>query len=105
MERRARMLAGQLGGSAGSPTPLERRDCRAAYGRQLPRFDVTLMETHLDDLRAFKKEVYELFRQHPELLVAEEEGMTKGAEGGGGGGRRRRRGRGGPFPSQALLAS
>lgn len=79
MERRARVLAGQLGGTAGTGAPtLERRDCQAAYGKRLPRFDVTLMETHLDDLRSFKAEVYELFRQHPELLVAEEEGMTKG---------------------------
>lgn len=37
------------------------------------------MEHFLDNQLALKAEVYELFRQHPELLVAEEEGMTKGA--------------------------
>lgn len=31
--------------------------------RQLPRFDVTLMEQFLDDQRGLKSEVYELFRQ------------------------------------------
>lgn len=36
------------------------------------------MEHFLEDQRVLKQEVYELFRQHPELLVAEEEGMTKG---------------------------
>lgn len=46
--------------------------------RQLPRFDVTLMDHFLDDQRALKDEVYALFKQHPELLVAVEEGMTKG---------------------------
>ena len=32
----------------------------------------------LDRERPLRLEVYELFRQHPELLVAEEEGLTKG---------------------------
>ncbi|PSC71176.1 acyl-coenzyme A oxidase peroxisomal [Micractinium conductrix] len=45
--------------------------------RRLPRFDVTLMEHYLDDLRPLKEEVYELFKQHPELLVKEEEGLSK----------------------------
>jgi hypothetical protein len=36
------------------------------------------MEHFLDNLLPFKAEVYELFRQHPELLVAEEEGLSKG---------------------------
>jgi hypothetical protein len=50
----------------------------SAYAvRQLPKFDVTLMEQFLDDQRVLKHEVYELFRQHPDLLVAEEEGLTK----------------------------
>ncbi len=37
-------------------------------------------ESFLDSNRGLKNETYELFRQHPELLVAEEEGMTKGAQ-------------------------
>lgn len=31
----------------------------------------------MDSHRALKTETYELFRQHPELLIAEEEGLTK----------------------------
>lgn len=45
--------------------------------RQLPRFDVVIMEHFLDEMRPFRQEVYDLFRAHPELLVAEEEGLTK----------------------------
>ena len=47
--------------------------------RTLPRFDVGVMEAYLDDLRSMKLEVYELLRQHPELLPPITEGMTKGA--------------------------
>jgi hypothetical protein len=36
------------------------------------------MEHFLDSQLPFKAEVYEVFRQHPELLVAEEEGLSKG---------------------------
>lgn len=64
---------GCSGGSALAAQPTS-----AVAIRRLPRFDVTLMEHFLDSQRPMKIEVYELFRQHPELLVAEEEGMTKG---------------------------
>lgn len=47
------------------------------YRHQLPRFDVNQMEIFLDDQRAVKQDVYDLFARHSELLVAEEEGMTK----------------------------
>jgi len=36
------------------------------------------MEHYLDTDRGLKEEVYDLFKQHPELLYAVEEGMTKG---------------------------
>jgi len=36
------------------------------------------MEHYICDAPSLRDEVYELFRQHPELLVAEEEGLTKG---------------------------
>jgi hypothetical protein len=51
----------------------------ALAARTLPRFDVGAMEAYLDDLRGMKLEVYELLRQHPELLPPVLEGMTKGA--------------------------
>lgn len=58
---------------------LTRQDTAALAVRSLPRFDVGVMEAYLDDLRSMKLEVYELLRQHPELLPATLEGMTKGA--------------------------
>ena len=57
---------------------LEAAPC--AVNRSLPRFDATFMEHYLETDRGLKEEVYDLFRQHPELLYAVEEGMTKGAE-------------------------
>lgn len=44
---------------------------------------MTLMEHFLEEQRGLKGEVYELFRQHPELLPPYEEGMTKGGWAGG----------------------
>ena len=58
---------------------LTRQDTAALAVRSLPRFDVGVMEAYLDDLRSMKLEVYELLRQHPELLPPTLEGMTKGA--------------------------
>ena len=57
-------------------TQLEAAPC--AVNRSLPRFDATFMEHYLDTDRGLKEEVYDLFKQHPELLYAVEEGMTKG---------------------------
>ena len=57
-------------------TQLEATPC--AVNRSLPRFDATFMEHYLDTDRGLKEEVYDLFKQHPELLYAVEEGMTKG---------------------------
>jgi acyl-CoA oxidase len=45
--------------------------------RQLPRFDSVIMEHYLSDMTGLRDDVYGMFRQHPELLVAEEEGLTK----------------------------
>ena len=55
---------------------LEAAPC--AVNRSLPRFDATFMEHYLETDRGLKEEVYDLFRQHPELLYPVEEGMTKG---------------------------
>ena len=68
---------GQLAASPCSAAPRPAPH-RAASHRALPRFDTTLMTHYLCDAPALRDEVYELFRQHPELLVAEEEGLTKG---------------------------
>jgi hypothetical protein len=46
--------------------------------KMLPRFDPGVMETYLDDMREMKLRVYELFRQHPDLLPNVEEGLSKG---------------------------
>ncbi len=59
---------------------LQRQSTAAFAGRSLPRFDVGVMEAYLDDLRGMKLDVYELLRQHPELLPPVLEGMTKGAD-------------------------
>lgn len=45
--------------------------------RQLPRFDSVIMEHYLSDMTGLRDDVYGMFRQHPELLVAEEEGLSK----------------------------
>ena len=52
----------------------------AVHHRSLPRFDVTFMEHYLETDRSLKNEVYDLFKQHPELLYPVEEGMTKGEQ-------------------------
>lgn len=57
---------------------LEAAPC--AVNRSLPRFDATFMEHYLETDRGLKEEVYDLFKQHPELLYAVEEGMTKGVQ-------------------------
>lgn len=43
-------------------------------------------ETYLDDMRDLKRQVYDMFKYHPELLPAVEEGLTKGEAGAGGDG-------------------
>lgn len=47
---------------AACPQPTHPGHCPCTC-RQLPKFDVTLMEQFLDDQRVLKHEVYELFRQ------------------------------------------
>ncbi|KAL4429343.1 hypothetical protein ABPG77_005117 [Micractinium sp. CCAP 211/92] len=78
-ERRAGVLMRQAASGASSPggSTLQAHSTSAYAVRQLPRFDVTIMEHFLDSHRPLKDEVYTLFKQHPELLVAEEEGLTK----------------------------
>lgn len=87
--RRLRTLNGHLRQSdVGTSSPvygkesadvdLTRHNTAALAVRSLPRFDVGVMEAYLDDLRSMKLEVYELLRQHPELLPPVLEGMTKG---------------------------
>ncbi|PRW59741.1 acyl-coenzyme A oxidase peroxisomal isoform B [Chlorella sorokiniana] len=76
--RRAAALSRHFeGASSSSGSSMSGQHASAYAVRQLPKFDVTLMEQFLDDQRVLKHEVYELFRQHPDLLVAEEEGLTK----------------------------
>jgi hypothetical protein len=65
--------------SAAVPAAVDAPRTRAIQPQKtLPRFDLVTMEHYLDDLRSLKVEVYELFRQHPELLPAVQEGQTKG---------------------------
>ena len=45
--------------------------------RQLPRFDSTLMEHYLCDTPTLRDEVYQIFKDHPDLLVPCEEGLRK----------------------------
>ena len=61
-----------------SNSQLEAAPC--AVNRSLPRFDATFMEHYLETDRGLKEELYDLFKQHPELLYAVEEGMTKGEQ-------------------------
>lgn len=77
-ERRLVQLRKQLiaAPQAQQSTQLEAAPC--AVNRSLPRFDATFMEHYLDTDRGLKEELYDLFKQHPELLYAVEEGMTKG---------------------------
>lgn len=77
-ERRVQQLRQQLAPIDSRQQPaLESAPC-AVHHRSLPRFDVTFMEHYLETDRGLKNEVYDLFKQHPELLYAVEEGMTKG---------------------------
>ena len=62
----------------GGQQSLQSENVAAVAVRSLPRFDVGVLEAYLDDLRSMKLEVYELLRQHPELLPPTLEGMTKG---------------------------
>ena len=57
---------------------MEVNECSALAHRQLPRFDTVIMEHYLSDLTGLRDEVYGLFEKRPELLVAEQEGLTKG---------------------------
>ena len=50
----------------------------ASRGASLPRFDIGVMETCLDDLASLKEEVYEVFRHRPDLLPSSLEGLSKG---------------------------
>lgn len=45
--------------------------------KSLPRFDPGVLETYLDDMKDMKAQVYDLFRQHPDLLPNVEEGLSK----------------------------
>lgn len=78
-ERRIVQLQKHLASAPHTPesaSQLEAAPC--AVNRSLPRFDATFMEHYLETDRGLKEEVYDLFKQHPELLYAVEEGMTKG---------------------------
>lgn len=50
----------------------------ASRSASLPRFDIGVMETCLDDLASLKEEVYEVFRHRPDLLPSSLEGLSKG---------------------------
>lgn len=57
---------------------LHKNECVGAFAhRQLPRFDSVIMEHYLCDMTGLRDDVYGLFARHPELLIAEEEGMSK----------------------------
>lgn len=78
-ERRVLQLRQHLASVCEAPVSrgqLEAVPC--AVNRSLPRFDATFMEHYLETDRGLKEEVYDLFKQHPELLYAVQEGMTKG---------------------------
>ena len=50
----------------------------ASRGASLPRFDIGVMESCLDDLSSLKEEVYEVFSHRPDLLPSSLEGLSKG---------------------------
>ena len=77
-DRRVETLARHIVVVPDTSEGVERVDCAAQSHRSLPRFDSVVLEHFLDDQRSLKLEVYELFRQHPELLPAVYEGMPKG---------------------------
>ncbi|KAL3157409.1 hypothetical protein ABBQ32_011884 [Trebouxia sp. C0010 RCD-2024] len=74
-ERRILQVRKHLTSVPQIPQSVEAAPC--AVNRSLPRFDATFMEHYLETDRGLKEEVYDLFKQHPELLYAVEEGMTK----------------------------
>ncbi|KAK9869050.1 hypothetical protein WJX84_008987 [Apatococcus fuscideae] len=76
-DRRVETLARHIVVVPDTSEGVERVDCAAQSHRSLPRFDSVVLEHFLDDQRSLKLEVYELFRQHPELLPAVYEGMPK----------------------------
>lgn len=77
-ERRILQVRKHLTSVPQIPQSVEAAPCAA--NRSLPRFDATFMEHYLETDRGLKEEVYDLFKQHPELLYAVEEGMTKGIQ-------------------------
>lgn len=75
--RRADVLSAQLSGGPSGAAELSPAPTSARAHRQLPRFDVSLMERYLDPSHSLKEEVYAMFARHPELLVKEVEAMRK----------------------------
>jgi acyl-CoA oxidase len=84
---RLRVLRAQLDGGAAAgaraappppPPPLTAAPAAAAPAH-LPRFDVAVMEALLTDAPALRDEVYGIFAARPDLLPAEEEGLSKEA--------------------------
>lgn len=65
-------------GSSSQGPPQGRGGTQPRGIKQLPRFDAGVMETYLDDMRDMKAKVYQMFREHPELLPNVEEGLSKG---------------------------
>eukprot|EP00195_Chlamydomonas_chlamydogama_P012817 CAMPEP_0202892802 /NCGR_PEP_ID=MMETSP1392-20130828/2490_1 /ASSEMBLY_ACC=CAM_ASM_000868 /TAXON_ID=225041 /ORGANISM="Chlamydomonas chlamydogama, Strain SAG 11-48b" /LENGTH=662 /DNA_ID=CAMNT_0049576893 /DNA_START=125 /DNA_END=2113 /DNA_ORIENTATION=+ len=55
---------------------LEMNPCAGAV-KSLPRFDAYILETYIDDLRELRTKVFDLFKQHPDLLPTVEEGLSK----------------------------
>ena len=51
--------------------------CEGAV-KSLPRFDAHVLEAYIDDQRELKQKVYDIFKANPDLLVSEEEGLSKG---------------------------
>lgn len=77
MPRRAEVLRSQLADATPIPSSIMSSPTSARAHRQLPRFDVTLMERYLDPSHSLKEEVYAVFERHPELLMKETEALTK----------------------------
>jgi acyl-CoA oxidase len=73
---RLRVLGAQLAGGAAAG-PLAAAPAHAPA--HLPRFDVAVMEALLTDAPALRDEVYGIFAARPDLLPAEEEGLSKEA--------------------------
>ncbi|KDD72461.1 hypothetical protein H632_c3313p0, partial [Helicosporidium sp. ATCC 50920] len=68
-------------GVSAPPSGITASPCAAASapppGRHLPRFDVTVMDRYLDPMHAQRGEVYDVLRQHPDLLVPCPEALSK----------------------------